>query len=287
MKVIPFRIPKETKEAFLVQVDEMPRLYDYLHQHPEMQLTAILESKGTLIAGDYIGRFEPGDVFFIGTNQPHVFRNDPGRGRKAGSARAISIFFDEHTLGDAFWNLPELKSLQPFSRNWSGAYRVTGEKRKDLFNLLGDLPAARGVARLVAFMRILSLFERKKDIQPLTLQDMHKNIRSYDGTRLNHVIEYTFREYHRPIRLEEIAAIANLTPEAFCKYFKARTRKTYFSFLNELRVQQASHMLYMGEEKVSAIAYRTGFNNLSHFNRSFRKITGQTPSAYRSRAGAI
>jgi hypothetical protein len=74
MKVVPFQIPKNTAEAFRVQVDDMPHLYDHLHQHPEIQLTVIKESNGTLVAGDYVGPFHAGDVFVIGSNQPHVFR---------------------------------------------------------------------------------------------------------------------------------------------------------------------------------------------------------------------
>jgi quercetin dioxygenase-like cupin family protein len=76
MKVVPFQIPKNTEEAFRVQVDDLPHLYNHLHQHPEIQLTLIKESNGTLVAGDYVGPFHPGDVFVIGGNQPHVFRND-------------------------------------------------------------------------------------------------------------------------------------------------------------------------------------------------------------------
>ena len=120
MKVVPFQIPKVTEEAFRVQVDVAPHLYNHLHQHPEIQLTLIKESNGTLIAGDYVGPFHMGDVFVIGGNQAHVFRNDEKFFSKRSRAIAITIFFDETTFGENFWMLEEMKPLQQFLKNSSG-----------------------------------------------------------------------------------------------------------------------------------------------------------------------
>jgi AraC-like DNA-binding protein len=280
MKVIPFSIPKDTREAFRVQVDELPRLYDHLHQHPEIQLTCIRESEGTLLAGDYIGRFAPGDVFVLGSNQPHVFRNDPVYGRKGKIARAISVFFDESTLGEAFWNLPEISSLKYFIRNSAAGFRLAGKQKQEVASLLDQMINEKGIQRLIIFLRILSCFEKKKALQVLSGSTVNKNLKSYDGKRLNLVLEFTFREFHRPIELSEIASLANLTPQAFCKYFKTRTRKTYVQFLNEIRIQHALRLLHNDEESIAAIAFKSGFSNLSHFNRTFKSNTGTTPMEY-------
>jgi AraC-like DNA-binding protein len=277
MKVIPFSIPKITSEAFRVQFDELPRLYDYLHQHPEIQLTYIIESEGTLIAGDYIGRFEPGDVFVLGSNQPHVFRNDPSYGKKGKNAKAISLFFDESTFGETFWDLPEIYSLKYFFRNSAAGFRLTGKQKELVANLLSQLILEKGIQRLIIFLKILSCFEKKKSLQVLSGSTVNKNLKSYDGKRLNLVLEFTFREFHRPIELNEIARLANLTPQAFCKYFKTRTRKTYVQFLNEIRIQHAVRLLSGEEESIASIAYQSGFVNLSHFNRTFKVITGMAP----------
>ena len=76
MKVIPFNVPHTSREAFRSQVDRLPHFYNALHAHPEIQIMLILKSEGTLIAGDYVGRFEAGDLYVMGSNLPHVFRND-------------------------------------------------------------------------------------------------------------------------------------------------------------------------------------------------------------------
>src|SRR5882724_11161699 len=130
MRVVPFRIPRSSQEAFRVQVDDIPYLYNHLHQHPELQVTLIQQSEGTLLAGDYLGRFAAGDVFIIGSGQPHVFRNDEKYFRGEGRAISISIFFDDSTLGENFWQLPELNFLRQFLHNSFGGFRVVGSKRE-------------------------------------------------------------------------------------------------------------------------------------------------------------
>src|SRR5215203_1940042 len=280
MKVVPFRIQKNTEEAFRVQVDDVPHLYNHLHQHPEIQLTLIKESHGTLIAGDYVGPFHPGDVFVIGGNQPHVFRNDEKFFKKRGKAVAITIFFDEMTFGENFWLLEEMKSLQQFLKSSPGGFRITGRKKKLLAEKLSSIINAKGIDRLIIFFEILKVFVSRKEMYLLAKLVIQRNIKSYDGSRLNKVIEFTFKEFQRPITLREVAALANLTPEAFCKYFKTRTRKTYINFLNEIRINYACRLL-TEDKSISGICYDCGFMNLSNFNRIFRKIKQVSPGEWR------
>jgi len=280
MKVVPFRIPKNTEEAFRVQVDDMPHLYNHLHQHQEIQLTLIKESNGTLIAGDYVGPFHGGDVFVIGGNQPHVFRNDERFFKPNSRAVAITVFFDETTFGENFWLLEEMKPLQQFLKNSSGGFRITGKKRKLLAEKLLSIVIADGIDRLIIFLEILKALGSRKEMQPLTKPIIQRNIKSYDGNRLNKVIEFTFKEFQRSITLKEVSGLANLTPEAFCKYFKTRTRKTYINFLNEIRINHACRLL-TEDKSIAAICYDCGFTNLSNFNRMFKKIKQVAPGEWR------
>jgi AraC-like DNA-binding protein len=280
MKVVPFQIPKNTEEAFRIQVDDMPHLYNHLHQHPEIQLTVIKESHGTLVAGDYVGPFHAGDVFVIGSNQPHVFRNDEKFFKKKAKAVAITIFFDQATLGEKFWQLLETKPCQHFFSNSSGGFRIAGKKKKSLTERLLTISTAVGIERIIIFLEIIKELSNKKDMHPLSKPVIQRNIKSYDGARLNKVIEFTFREFQRIITLHEVAALANLTPEAFCKYFKTRTRKTYISFLNEIRINHACRLL-TEDRPVADVCYDSGFTNLSNFNRIFKKIKTISPGEWR------
>ncbi len=281
MRIIPFHIPKNSPEAFRIQEDSPPRLYDHLHQHPEIQITAILESEGTVLAGDYIGRFRQGDVFVTGSNLPHVFRNDKEFGSNGQHARTISVYFDEHMLGGVFWNLPETRLILEVLKNPQQAIQIKGAKAAMIISQLRQLNQSTGLDRLIHFLSILKHFENDIDLQSLSGDVRRKHRKSYDSDRINKVLEFTFSAFHRQIRLEEVAAIANLSVIAFCKYFRTRTGKTYFSFLSELRVHHAQKLLFDKSDGIAGIAYQSGFNNLSHFNRIFKKITGYTPTEYR------
>jgi AraC-like DNA-binding protein len=280
MKIVPFQIPKNIGEAFKIQVDDMPHLYNHLHQHPEIQLTLIKESHGTLIAGDYVGPFHAGDVFVIGSNQPHVFRNDEKFFKEKSKAVAITIFFDESTLGEKFWQLQETKSMQQFFINSAGGFRIVGKKKRSLTEKLFNIINTEGIEKLITFLEIIKQLNSKKEMQPLSKPIIQRNIKTFDGNRLNKIIEFTFREFQRVITLNEVATLANLTPEAFCKYFKTRTRKTYVSFLNEIRINHACRLL-TEEKPVADICYDSGFTNLSNFNRIFRKIKKMAPGEWR------
>lgn len=280
MKVVPFQVPKGSEEAFRVQVDSVPHLYNHLHQHPEIQLTLIKESNGTLIAGDYVGPFHAGDVFVIGGNQAHVFRNEERFFKKRSKAIAITIFFDETTLGENFWLLEEMKPLQQFLKTSSGGFRITGGKKKILAEKLLSITNARGIDRLIIFLEILKVLSNRKEMQALAKPVFQRSIKTYDGNRLNKVIEFTFKEFQRPITLKEVSGLANLTPEAFCKYFKTRTRKTYINFLNEIRVNHACRLL-TEDKTIADICYDCGFLNLSNFNRIFKKIKQMSPGNWR------
>src|SRR5215204_3362210 len=189
MKVVPFQIPKGTEEAFRVQIDDVPHLYNHIHQHPEIQLTLIKESNGTLIAGDYVGQFHTGDVFVIGGNQAHVFRNDEKFFSKRSRAIAITIFFDETTFGENFWMLGEMKPLQQFLKNSSGGFRLRGRKKKLLAEKLVLITNAKGIDKLIIFLEILKVLGSRKEMQSLAKPILKRNIKSYDGIRLNKVIE--------------------------------------------------------------------------------------------------
>ena len=92
---------------------------------------------------------------------------------------------------------------------------------------------------------------------------------------------FTLKEYHRPVSLDEIAGVANMTVNSFCRYFKTRTRKSYLNFLTEFRIGQACKLLQQEEYSIADVGFRVGFGNLSNFNRKFKELNGCTPKEYR------
>lgn len=282
MKVLPFKIPKVTDHSFRVQHDVGPHFYHTLHQHPEIQITLIKKSVGTLILGDHIGEFTAGDVIVVGPNIPHVFRNDKSffENEHPGAADAISLFFDETSLGAAFFNLPEMGDIRNMMSVSGRGLKVVGKNKEDLSALIQNIDSKKGVMRVIDFLHILQLLAREDQTVFLSSEALNRGFKESEGQRLNDIFQFTMKEYQRAITLEEVADIANMTISAFCRYFKQRTRKTYVNFLNEVRIGQACKMLVNEDHSIGEICYLAGFNNLSHFNRKFKSITGFSPKQY-------
>jgi AraC-like DNA-binding protein len=282
MKVVPFNVPTTSREAFRFQVDDADHFYDQLHQHPELQIMLIIKSEGTLVAGDYIGRFEPNDLFIIGSEQPHVFRNDESYYQKKtkGKAKAISLYFHEKYVGELFWNLDEMKAVRDFIKSAGRGFKVTGKAKDELSNFIYQIKDEKGLSKLSSFIQILQLISETKELLPLSVTAHYDDNQINEGKRMNDILHFTFQESHRKIYLHEVAEIAHLSIEAFCRYFKIRTRKTYTTFLNEVRVSNACRLLMNKEVSIQDVCYQAGFSNISNFNRIFKRVTGKAPSNY-------
>jgi AraC-like DNA-binding protein len=282
MKVVSFNVPKTSQEAFRFQSDEMANFYDQLHQHPELQIMYILKGEGTLIAGDYVGRFGPTDLYLIGSRQPHVFRNDERyyQKKKKGNAKAISLYIHERYVGETFWNLDELKTIREFIKIAGCGFNVFGKTKTQLIDYIQQLKVERGIDKLVTYLKMLQLISTSKELLPLSVASQYADTPIDEGKRMNDILNFTFKESHRKIYLREVAEIAHLSTEAFCRYFKLHTLKTYTTFLNEVRVSNACKLLLNPGVSIQEVCYQSGFQNISNFNRIFKRITGKAPSNY-------
>lgn len=282
MKVVPFQVPHTTKEAFRIQLDRMPHFYDKLHQHNEIQIMWIEKSEGTLIAGDYVGRFGPGDLYIIGSHQAHVFKNDPAYFSTESNltASSLSIFFGEKYFGGEFWQLEEMEDARNFVEKASRGFKMLGTEKENLITLLKIVVGQKGIDKLITFFSIIKLLLEATKFETLSVMASMENYGSSEGKRMDDILQFTLRESYRKVYIDEVAKVAHLTEEAFCRYFKIRTGKTYTNFLNEVRVSQACKLLIDKDLSIQDICYQSGFTNLSNFNRAFKKVTGKTPSKY-------
>lgn len=279
MKVLPFKIPRNNGEPIMLQHDQQPSIYNTLHQHPELQLMLIRESSGTAVIGGYIGEFHPGDVFIIGSNIPHVFRNEEAYFHEDSALQAdvVYVFLDEALPKTDLLDYVEISGL--FMQAKQGV-KLEGMLKEDIAERIEELLELEGFDRLIAILAILNIVAKAKNLNFLNREIIHQRIDENDGKRLNDVIQFTFKHFSRKITLEEVSEVANMVPSAFCRFFKQRTRKTYFDFLNEIRIKSACKLLLNKDLTIVEICFQSGFNNLSYFNRKFKETTGYSPLKY-------
>ena len=135
----------------------------------------------------------------------------------------------------------------------------------------------------MVFIQILDLISTAKKRTLSSLINL-KKYAGNEGKRMSDIFKFTMDNFHREVSLHDVADIANMTPNAFCRYFKQRTTKTFVNFLIDIRIGNACKLLAKKNDlSITEISYKSGFNNLANFNRKFKAIKGITPSEYRKK----
>ncbi|SFU52714.1 AraC-type DNA-binding protein [Pustulibacterium marinum] len=278
MKVLPFKIPKPEQAALVYQEDHELAFYDKLHQHEEIQISIILKGSGSLLVGDSINDFQPNDILVIGENVPHVFRSDH---QENSSSVMYTLFFTKKSFGSEFFNLTDLSDVQHFFDE--SEYGMKFKANEFQYDLFMKLKTQNKIERLASMLLLLnSLLQSKKE--PLSSFVYEKKYTDDEGKRMNDVLHYAMEHFHESISLDTISEIAFMSKNAFCRYFKKRTNKTFFQFLIEIRIEHACKLLYRQQElSVSEISELCGFHNIANFNRKFKELKGITPTQYRNK----
>ena len=278
MKVLPFKIPKPENNALIYQEDVALVLYDKLHQHDEIQISFIEKGNGTLLVGDKISSYTENDIFIIGSNLPHAFKSDKNVKEKS---KMVSLFFTKTSFGDSFFELNELAEIKNFFSKSLQGLIIKSNKTEIIKNFL-KLKKASKLECFILFLENLKIISNSKS-EPLSTFVYHKKYSDIEGKRMRNVFEFTIENANQKISLDDISNIANMTKNAFCKYFKKRTNKTYISFLTEVRIENACQLLNSEKDlSINEIAYKVGFNNISNFNRKFKEVKKITPFSYRN-----
>ncbi|MFC5408906.1 AraC family transcriptional regulator [Larkinella bovis] len=284
MKVLHFTPPVPQEDSVIVDEDILSHFYNYFHRHKQLQITLIIKGTGTLMVGNYSQAFQPNDVYILGANQPHIFKSDPKHfvNPQVGNAHAIHVFFDLDRIPRSFLDLPEMEAISRFLKTIQNGLQLPAKHANQVGRIIKKLKNKPSLERLLSVISLFQYFS--KEVKEW--KSLHTGFASYpvsdsEGIRMNEIFQYTLDHYAENITLSRIADIANITPHAFCKYFKKHTRKTYNTFLNEIRINEAcKRIINSSYDGISTIAYSTGFNSATNFNRVFRKTTGMSPSDY-------
>ena len=278
MKVYPFKIPKPNNNALIYQEDIEVVFYDKLHQHDEIQISYIEKGNGTLLVGNSFTNYYTGNVFVIGSNVPHAFKSDPTKNE---TSKMLTLFFTKESFGTSFFKLEEFEEIESFFVNSLHGFQVTSQltEIKEIFNKLKKATKLERFIILIALLKLLS----ESDINLLSNYTYAKKLSDSEGKRMRKVFDYTLKNADQKISLDEIASVANMTKNAFCKFFKKRTNKTYINYLTELRIENACKILKSNKDMaIVDVAFKAGFYNISNFNRRFKELKKMTPLTFRN-----
>ncbi|HPH46664.1 MAG TPA: AraC family transcriptional regulator [Chryseolinea sp.] len=267
---------KKGNESFLAYSVAVPAFEFKWHYHPEYELTLITKGKGKRLVGDSNESFTTGDLVLLGPGLPHTWSSDVVKKK---IVSAVVIQFPEEFIG----NFLHLNGFEKIGKLLStSSHGLFFPDANELIPQIEMLPESTGVEKVTSLLSILQQLTSQKVVK---LSSEYFNAVKSEETekRINKVCQYIQKNSTRILDLESIASLIHLSPSAFCKFFKRATGKTYSDYVNDIRIGNACHSLIESDKAISEVAFETGFESLTYFNRVFLKKKGITPKQYRNK----
>jgi AraC-like DNA-binding protein len=218
----------------------------------------------------------------MGPNLPHLsFSHE-----QHGPFEQVVVQLRADFLGDTFLQRPELAAVQQLFVRSAQGLSFGPETRAAVGEALRNMDQQPAALRLLTLLQLLYRLAEAADVTPLHADMGSSGAQVKEQKRLGRIYQYIQEHFAEPITVQELADIANLSVPAFCRYFKKMTSQTLTNFLQEYRISHA-RLLLLQDLPITEVSFASGFNNLSHFNRTFRRLTGQTPSAYRDQKTGV
>jgi AraC-like DNA-binding protein len=274
MKPILQQLPLQPNTSFLACTFRMPDFETGWHLHEANELILFTAGSGLVSIGNYESIYNPGDVYFLGSNLVHRFQPNDN------NTSAIIIHFKEDCLGKDFINLPEFESVKHLLHIAKQGLQITSGARNHLQPLIKALELTTELNRIILLLKCLQTLAVTKNQCLLSTEEIQTPIPP-DKDSIGRIINYTRDSFQEQVTLPHVAAMACMSIPSFCYYFKRCTQKTYINYLNEVRIAYACIQLVKTNKPVTDIGYESGFNTVSHFHRQFLRLKHITPLQYR------
>lgn len=253
------------------------------HYHKLCELVWLEKGHGKLIIGDHIGNFFEGELIFKNAGLPHLWRCDPVfyECRKDVYTKAITTYFPPSLIPAMTDNTDCLKLYNDLLLKSERGLRFFGETKKTVIELIQKVAITEHFEQLANFLKIINILAKTNEFEYLASVGYKNKHNDDEMDRFNEVYQFLLKNFDRDITLTEVAGLCNMTPNSFCRFFKARTQKTFIRFLNELRIGHACKLLQSEDNSIQNICYDCGYNNPVNFFKFFKLITNKSPKEYR------
>lgn len=278
MKVQLESISPASKSPFRLLHDPKLNHLFYWHFHPEFELVYIEGASATRHVGDHISQFSDSDLVLIGSNIPHL-NFDHG---VTTSYRKEVLHIKPSFREDFVSEFPELQSLERLLELSKYGLAFSGRTKTEIGGLLKELHRLPPFEFFMQSLHILKRLAQSKEFELLHSKPYVNRYRKKEQSRIRQIYALVDERYQGKITVAEVASLSNLTKPAFCRYFKKATGTTFIGFLNQYRISQAKRLLLSGRN-IGETCFTCGFESLSYFNRTFKKVTGENPSDFRKR----
>jgi AraC-like DNA-binding protein len=276
MKVEYEKISPDTGSSFRLIHWKSENDRFFWHYHPEYEIVFVRKGAGKLHIGDHLKNYEEGELVFIGPNLPHT-----GFGYGViGEHEEIVVQIRKDFLGEDFFQKPEMQAITELFEKAKQGLSFYGKTQKLVANKLQKMLQLSHFERLVELLNIFQSLATTQEYSILNADGLRFDFSHKDEDRINKVYEYVEKNYRQNIDIQVVADLTHLTIPSFCRYFKKITHITYTDFVNEYRINQACRLLFENKP-IADICFEVGFNNISHFNKTFKQLKAKSPREYK------
>jgi AraC-like DNA-binding protein len=254
------------------------------HYHNNYEISFITEGSGKRIVADSMEEFQPGDLVFIGGNIPHVWIAEKEQGViSERTLEMVFLQFSNNLLIPQMLALPEFKNVKKAIELADRGIQIVGQTLNEVSAIMLQLPYLEGFERMNQFLCMMDLIGRSASNIPLASEEYMRKRFTTGNRRIGLLHDYLMHHYREEINLEKLASLVNMAEGSLCRFFKMNVGSSIFEYLNKIKVEFACKLLMNPDIEIFDVCLDSGFNNLSHFNKQFRKQMGVTPSEYRKR----
>ena len=279
MEFVVDQIHVPNKRSFIARRIQHGSQGTRVHSHKNFELNYIVSGAGRRIVGNQISGYEPGDLVLLGPNIAHCWEvSETDREM----ATCIVIHFYENIINSDFFNIPELERvIDLLDRSRSGLW-FKGDGVAIIHNKLEELVNLNGLQSYIVLLEIFNLLLAIDEVEELSCSTPQPASFKKDFEKINLVYEYVFNNIETGLNLDDAAAVLNMAPGSFCRYFKKKTKQTFMEYVKKVRIGIAARMLSETDMQITRICYESGYNSLANFNSQFKSLMGQSPSDYRN-----
>ncbi len=276
------KIHLKEDESFFIGIFQDTLEKSSWHYHNNLEISFITEGSGKRIVADSIEEFQPGDLVFIGRNLPHVWIAD--KEARTPSNRTLEMVFLQFTtnvLSQQLLALPEFGNVKRALEFSERGIQIVGQTLNEVSEIMLQLPYLKNFERMIQFLRLMDIIGKSDSNIRLASEDYMKKRFKTGNKRIVTIHEYLMNNYREEVNLKKMAELVNMAEGSLCRFFKENMGMTLFEYLNQIKTDFACKLLMDQDLSILEVCFDSGFNNLSHFNKQFRKITGMPPSEYR------
>jgi AraC-like DNA-binding protein len=250
-----------------------------LHSHEELELNFIMNAKGAKrVIGDHIAEIDELELVMVGSNLPHVWQTHKCKSKEI---KEITIQFHKDLFDEKFLRRNQMSFIRNMLERSAKGILFSTQTMQQIaprLTILGQKQGFDSVLELLSILHDLSVSRNMHTLSDATFSNAEL---SYNSRRIDRAFEYMNQNFQKHITLNEVSKLVNMTEVSFSRFFKTRTGITFMDSLLELRLGHATRLMIDTTQSISEVAYNCGFNNISNFNRIFKKKKGCTPKEFR------